>query len=491
MTTACRSIFQQRMRATLLDDEARIPVILGLCGTGRTTLLHRLQADLGRRAVPVRQRRAHGDDARAVSQGPHHLVSLWRVARRDAALLAAGGVRRGARLPLERALRGRPAATFLLDEVLEFRTFESFPGLRRALPELLAVLASTSNRFVLDLALRDAIGARARDRLAAFRRRADAGAVRGRGRRRCWWTRRRQLRRRRVAKPQIGGTALRVQARVADSCRAGAGRPRYAGAHRGRDGRDAGGRPPRPGQRRSRALLGPGGRLVDALRLQLRAAPAPRARLRRAEGDPRDPLRSTNRSRSPRSRSAWGARRARPRTTCPGWRTWTWCRCTGSATASATRCCACGCRLHCRAQEPTAEEIAGEVQGTRSLRRLPEQRLNRGLAISRARATRGSELIEFGRSALLTPVHVSPSCSNAWRAASCSAAFLLAPRAEPMTLACHAHLDVEDLAVVRAALRGDRVFRQRQLARLHRSPAAPTCSRAPRTPGSARPRAAR
>jgi ABC-type molybdenum transport system ATPase subunit/photorepair protein PhrA len=34
------------MRATLLDDEPRIPVILGLCGTGRTTLLHQLQADL-------------------------------------------------------------------------------------------------------------------------------------------------------------------------------------------------------------------------------------------------------------------------------------------------------------------------------------------------------------------------------------------------------------------------------------------------------------
>jgi hypothetical protein len=33
--------------------------------------------------------------------------------------------------------------------VLEFRTFESFPGLRRALPELLAVVASSPNRFVL------------------------------------------------------------------------------------------------------------------------------------------------------------------------------------------------------------------------------------------------------------------------------------------------------------------------------------------------------
>jgi hypothetical protein len=43
---------------------------------------------------------------------------------------------------------GEPA-TFLLDEVLELRTFESFPGLRTALRELLRTLASSPNRFVL------------------------------------------------------------------------------------------------------------------------------------------------------------------------------------------------------------------------------------------------------------------------------------------------------------------------------------------------------
>jgi hypothetical protein len=43
---------------------------------------------------------------------------------------------------------GAPA-TFMLDEVLEFRTFESFPGLRKLLPELLAALAASENAFVL------------------------------------------------------------------------------------------------------------------------------------------------------------------------------------------------------------------------------------------------------------------------------------------------------------------------------------------------------
>jgi hypothetical protein len=43
---------------------------------------------------------------------------------------------------------GEPA-TFLLDEALELRTFESFPGLRQALHELVDSLASGGNRFVL------------------------------------------------------------------------------------------------------------------------------------------------------------------------------------------------------------------------------------------------------------------------------------------------------------------------------------------------------
>jgi hypothetical protein len=47
-----------------------------------------------------------------------------------------------------RAPGGEPC-TFLLDEVLELRTFESFPGLRHVLRDLLEALAGSSNRFVL------------------------------------------------------------------------------------------------------------------------------------------------------------------------------------------------------------------------------------------------------------------------------------------------------------------------------------------------------
>src|SRR6185295_9827288 len=47
-----------------------------------------------------------------------------------------------------RTAAGEPA-TFLLDEFLELRTFESFPGLRRVLHEFVDSLASSGNRFVL------------------------------------------------------------------------------------------------------------------------------------------------------------------------------------------------------------------------------------------------------------------------------------------------------------------------------------------------------
>ncbi|MBE3072362.1 MAG: helix-turn-helix transcriptional regulator, partial [Acidobacteria bacterium] len=44
---------------------------------------------------------------------------------------------------------GHGPATFLFDEILELRIFESFPGLRHAVDEILRVMAASGNRFVL------------------------------------------------------------------------------------------------------------------------------------------------------------------------------------------------------------------------------------------------------------------------------------------------------------------------------------------------------
>jgi hypothetical protein len=144
---------ERRVLAAFESTPARIAVVIGGCGTGRTTLLHGLADRLGRdqcqyidversASTPERFHRAltsttpftqNGRDPGL--EGP--AASARAAFERTLALLARG-----------RASGDRPA-TFLLDEVLELRTFESFPGLRHVLRETLQALAESGNRFVL------------------------------------------------------------------------------------------------------------------------------------------------------------------------------------------------------------------------------------------------------------------------------------------------------------------------------------------------------
>lgn len=138
---------ERRVLAALEATPARIPVVLGGCGTGRSTLLHALADRLGRTAcqyvdverstsTPERFHRA------VTSNSPFYLAAPVPDAT-------------SAREAFDRTLRlltRLPAsgpATFLLDEILELRTFESFPGLRHVLRDTLQALASSGNRFVL------------------------------------------------------------------------------------------------------------------------------------------------------------------------------------------------------------------------------------------------------------------------------------------------------------------------------------------------------
>lgn len=138
---------ERRVLAALEATPPRIPVVLGACGSGRTTLLHALADRLGRpncqyidversASTPERFNRAVSA-ACPFPQPP------------------AGPAPTSAREAFDRTLRllTRPAAdrpaTFLLDEVLELRTFESFPGLRHVQRELIDGLAASGNRFVL------------------------------------------------------------------------------------------------------------------------------------------------------------------------------------------------------------------------------------------------------------------------------------------------------------------------------------------------------
>jgi hypothetical protein len=141
--------FDRRVLGALEAAPSRIPVVLGGCGTGRTMLLQRLRDRLGRTAAQyIDVERCATTPERflqavvAASPLPSHGEERQPASAREAfdMLLAFFDTSRGP--------DGEPC-TFLLDEVLELRTFESFPGLRHVLRDLLEALAGSANHFVL------------------------------------------------------------------------------------------------------------------------------------------------------------------------------------------------------------------------------------------------------------------------------------------------------------------------------------------------------
>lgn len=142
-----RSTLTRRVVAALDASPSRIPVLLGGCGSGRSTLLHQLRERLGRTAVQFidvdRSATTPERFYRAVSTSSPFASGESSSVGARAAFDATLGF-------LERARAGSSEpATFLLDEFLELRTFESFPGLRRVLQDLLDGLSASPNRFVL------------------------------------------------------------------------------------------------------------------------------------------------------------------------------------------------------------------------------------------------------------------------------------------------------------------------------------------------------
>ncbi|MCX6552632.1 MAG: hypothetical protein NTY02_16790 [Acidobacteria bacterium] len=140
---------ESRLTAALAEQPSRVPVLVGPSGSGRTEALRRLAARLGPGAsqyvdlervtsTPERCLSALTDESpfrwqprAGAAAGPHdayaRTLAYWNEARKS----------------------GGGPATFLLDEILELRTFESFPGLRRAVPDTLSAIAASGNHFVL------------------------------------------------------------------------------------------------------------------------------------------------------------------------------------------------------------------------------------------------------------------------------------------------------------------------------------------------------
>lgn len=147
-----RPVLERRVLAALDASPSRVPVLLGGCGTGRTSILLRLRDLIGRTQCQF------VDIERIATTPERFLRAIVDASPFPAAPQAAqpspGGSARNAFdatlafLNTARAGGGGPA-TFLLDEVLECRTFESFPGLRSVLRDLIDALSASPNRFVL------------------------------------------------------------------------------------------------------------------------------------------------------------------------------------------------------------------------------------------------------------------------------------------------------------------------------------------------------
>ena len=128
----------------------RIPVVIGGCGSGRTSLLLRLRDLIGRTESQY-------VDVERIATTPERFLTALRDSSPFAVDDRGRAEEPGARDAFDAALAfldtarapGNAPVTFLLDEFLELRTFESFPGLRTVLRDLLGALASSGNRFVL------------------------------------------------------------------------------------------------------------------------------------------------------------------------------------------------------------------------------------------------------------------------------------------------------------------------------------------------------
>jgi hypothetical protein len=144
-----RPSLERRIAGALDASPRRVPVVVGPCGSGRTSLLQALRDQWTPEACE------YIDVERCATTPERFLTAItgpcpfaWPEPERRVAGPRAAIDAIIAFLALARGRTGDPV-TFLLDGALELRTFESFPGLRSVVAELLQSVAASRNRFVL------------------------------------------------------------------------------------------------------------------------------------------------------------------------------------------------------------------------------------------------------------------------------------------------------------------------------------------------------
>ena len=126
-------------------------MVVGGCGSGRTSLLFRLQELLKPDTEYIDLERVATTPEgffESVTQASRCFAPAPPPAQKDTRSARAAFDRACNFLEHARTASGT-SVTFLLDEALEIRTFESFPGLRGALREFWRAVCDSPNRFVL------------------------------------------------------------------------------------------------------------------------------------------------------------------------------------------------------------------------------------------------------------------------------------------------------------------------------------------------------
>lgn len=144
-----RPALERRILESL--DAGRIPVVLGGCAAGRTSLLLRLQSFFGG------ARSQYIDFAAAATTPERCLAAIIGSAPPEARATGTSAPPSSPRAAFDglthyfttATAEGGSPLTFLIDEVQDARTFESFPGLKHVQRDLIARLAAGPNACVL------------------------------------------------------------------------------------------------------------------------------------------------------------------------------------------------------------------------------------------------------------------------------------------------------------------------------------------------------
>ena len=146
-----RPNLERRILSAFEATPPRIPVLIGGSGSGRTSVLLRIAQQLGDGGSQY----IDAERSASTPEGFYSSVIAHTPYVLDYSLPA--NTDRPARVAFDALLaffreartHNGGTSTFLIDELLELRTFQNFPGLRGVLREFLQTLSGSQNRFLL------------------------------------------------------------------------------------------------------------------------------------------------------------------------------------------------------------------------------------------------------------------------------------------------------------------------------------------------------